>query len=100
MIELSGCRTSSPRRKPPTGEEEAHRAAVSRLQAAQGERASAIAEVTIEVCADSAGEFTDRLNAALAIEATIRSVLAALNERAARAEPGIGSATEQIACPP
>jgi hypothetical protein len=76
--------------------EEAHRAAVSRLQTAQAERGSAIAEVAIEVCAELAGELTGHLNTALAVEAQIRSVLEALSQRADRGEPGIASATERL----
>jgi hypothetical protein len=36
--------------------EAVHRAMISRVQAAQGERASAIAEVAVEVCDASAGQ--------------------------------------------
>jgi hypothetical protein len=74
--------------------EAVHREAVSCLQAAQGELASAA--LAVEVCADLAAEFTGHLNTALAVEATIRSVLEALRERAARGDPGMGAAAERI----
>jgi hypothetical protein len=64
--------------------------------AAQSERASAIAEVAVEICSELAGGLTGHLNTALAVEATIRSVLEALSERAARGDPGIGPAPERI----
>lgn len=88
--ELAAAKATLPRK------EEAVRAAVSRLQTAQAERGSAIAEVAVEACADLAEEFKGRLNAAFAVEAQIRSVLETLYERAARGEPGIGTAPERI----
>jgi hypothetical protein len=69
--------------------EQVHRDAVSRLQAAQAERASAVAEVAAEICADLASELTRHLNTALSVEARIRSVLEALT--------GTGPAAERIA---
>jgi hypothetical protein len=71
--------------------EVAHRAAVSLVQAAQGERASAIAEVAVEVCADLACRFTGALNAALTVEAMVRSVTAPRRARVSALSARAGS---------
>ena len=76
--------------------EKIHRDAVSRLQATQAERASAVVEVAVELCADRAGELRGHLNTALTVEGQIRSVLDAISERASRGE-GTGTAAERIA---
>ena len=68
--------------------EELHRAAVARLQAASGERAAAVAEVAVEISAGLADELTASLNAVLAVEAKIRSILEALT--------GTGPGAEKI----
>jgi len=60
------------------GKESAHRETVARLQAAETERAAAIAEVAVEICGELARDLTVAVNSALGIEATIRSVMAAL----------------------
>jgi hypothetical protein len=51
--------------------EQVHRDAVSRLQAAQAERTSAVVEVAVEICSELAGEVTGHLNTALTVEHAI-----------------------------
>ena len=76
--------------------EELHGDAVRKLQAAQTERASAVAAVAIEVCEDLARELTEKLTAALAVEARARSVIASLHARGNTGDSAAGHAAEKI----
>jgi hypothetical protein len=73
-----------------------HRDAILKLQAAQTERAAAVAAVAIEVCEAEGTELTAAVNRVLAIEARLLSLRNALNAKGNAGDADAGHAAQKI----
>jgi hypothetical protein len=76
--------------------EELHRDAVVKLQAANTERAAAVAAVAIEICEAEGHELTAAVNRVLTIEARLLSLRNALSAKANAGDADAGHAAEKV----